>query len=89
MILSRECFCFEFCPLIEMHTHLMEVLLIHVTAVTSSQWFTVTNLLVYHNDIHGLANGLFQAMLKCYYNHKRHTWCYTYFELKYCFFGFE
>ena len=38
------------------HTHLM---LIHVVAVTYSQWFIATNLLVYHNDIHDLANGLF------------------------------
>ena len=34
-------------------------MLIHVVAVTYSQWFIVTNLLVYHNDIHDLANGLF------------------------------
>ena len=47
MILRRECFVFEFGPLIERnaHTHLMEVLLVHVVAVSGLWlqicWFTV------------------------------------------------
>ena len=67
----------------------MEVLFIHVVAVTYSQWFMVTNLW-YVIIIFMVLNGLFQlCMLKCYYNHRRHTWCYMYFELNYCFSDIE
>ena len=73
-------FRFEFFALINAHTP-NELLLIHVVAVSHKLSGLWSNLLVCYNDIGGLANGLFQAMVKCYYNHRRHTWCYTYFEL--------
>ena len=55
-LFSTACFSVLSSEFFWIHTHLM---LIHVVAVTYSQWFIVTNLLVYRYDIHGLANDLF------------------------------
>ena len=66
---------------IEMHIGSAPHPCFHVVVVTYTQWFMATNLQMYYNYIHGCVNGLFQVLLKCCYNHRRHTWCYMYFEL--------